>query len=134
MASSTPGNQGDFGTCAAYALATAVVSGMLTKYNVVVNMERVLSAIIGSCWDGMAIESLCKEWNTRVLKDDWFEDTDSTRRYRIKLGGGNDVRVIASVEEAYTQIVQWEGELLLLTAIALNGTSHAIGSWVVSGQ
>ncbi len=36
------------------------------------------------------------------------------------------MRVIASVEEAYTQIVQWEGELLLLTAIAHNGESHAV--------
>ena len=96
-----PLNQGGQGTCVAYAYAAALSQGLIEKYGVPSDPDKLAEKIkaLCPCYDGEFIEEMLNKWNKQHHEEGAaIENLDATWRYHVEAGA---VRRIDNFEEAY---------------------------------
>jgi len=119
-------NQGKFGSCCGYAFTRCMVEGIANKYHVHINWDGFLNVLTAlcPCWEGQFPERMANEFNAKIggNTDIFFQDTDSTKRYRLRVGS---MRTITSAHECYDVVTQYRQVLPLLGAIKTGDCRHA---------
>ena len=128
-----PLDQGRWGTCAAHAFAHAVSSGLMGKYDVPIEREKIVEMLkqqleTARVWEGIGIKAICVGWNQIMEKPHiWIDDTNKTKRYKFKVtskicSSTTEFAVdqIENINDAYQQLSIFQAaEIQILTHIII---------------
>jgi len=139
-------NQGEHGTCVAYAFSLGMTTGLREKYDIACDPEKFVEKVkaLCPCWEGHDTERMVEEWNEKhATAGAAIEDVDQRQRYNVKV----EYSRISSFEETHAEMERQEALKLLmpctmstdaqgheLHAVALRstvpgGTMEAVNSW-----
>ncbi|OEU10701.1 hypothetical protein FRACYDRAFT_246453 [Fragilariopsis cylindrus CCMP1102] len=128
-----PLDQGGWGTCAAYAFANAVSSGLMGKYDVPIEREEIVGMLkqqpeTARVREGIDIKAICVGWNQIMEKPHiWIDDTNKTKSYKFKVtskicSSTTEFAVdqIENINDAYQQLSIFQAaEIQILTHIII---------------
>ena len=121
-----PLNQGSFGTCVAYAMASAMCNNLISKYGVPFKEELLVEKLktLFPCWEGNDVFSMLIEWNKVHLESRAsIENMDRTKRYNVHAG---DVQKLERFDEAYRAMQTAKAqEMFMLCIIKTSQKGHA---------
>jgi hypothetical protein len=144
-----PLNQGKWGTCTAHAFAHAVSSGLMGKYDVPIEREKIVEMLkqqpeTARVWEGLDIKAICVGWNQIMEKTHiWIDDTNKTNRYKFKVTSKICssttefvVDQIDNINDVYQELSIFQAaEIQILTHITIPGgrghTHHAVSAFRV---
>jgi hypothetical protein len=126
-----PSNQGKWGTCAAHAFANAVSSGLMGKYDLAIEREKIVDMLLqqpetARVREGIDIKDICVGWNRIMEKPyTWIDDMDKTKIYKFKVTSKICssttefiVDQIDSINDAYQQLFIFQAaDIQILTHI-----------------
>lgn len=120
---SMPLNQGNFGTCVAFAFTKVLTDSILHKYGVALDYHAIIAAIKFSnpdIFEGGYIVEMCKAWNKKY-SDKWFEDIDKQKRYQIKIKHSDKKN---DINEVYDHVRKYDQVLLTAVCISTSKNAH----------
>jgi hypothetical protein len=121
-----PLDQGDFGTCVAYAFAQTVAVGVRNKYGVALDANKVVEKVktLCPCWNGSNTELMPSQWNAQVdaNPDGASFDIGDGNIYLIKV----DSSRINTFQQAYRDISRSQTMLYLTATISYQQGLHSV--------
>jgi hypothetical protein len=142
-----PLNQGKWGTCAAHAFANAVSSGLIGKYDLAIEREKIVDMLLQQpettrVREGIDIKDICVGWNRIMEKPyTWIDDTNKINTYKFKVTSEICssttefvVDQIDNINDAYQELSIFQAaEIQILTHITIPGgrghTHHAVSAF-----
>ena len=127
-----PLNQGQAGTCAAYAFAAAGSQNLLAKYGVPVDADKIADKVktLCPCWNGHWPDKMCAEWNAKHKEQGaYLEDIDKSAQYSIHVA----CEKLADIEKTYEKMKRVEGTMTLVCVIKTDTAGHKLHAVALTG-
>jgi hypothetical protein len=116
-------NQGEFGTCCAYALTKCMVEAIGSKYHVHFEPKTFLAVVktLCPCWEGAHPIEMVEQFNK--AQSNFIADFEETKRYRVRVA---NMRKIQSADECYDIVRRFQNVIPVLGVIRTGESGHGI--------